>query len=105
MKYTKLDPKTMNGFLKIFFFAVNLGGILQSEEKFYSFFRENNGKIQFDRNKNKLVSIINLRFVILFWLANGGGRKMETFVERQRRKIYRLNFAKIVAIRSPPLFF
>ena len=33
---------------------------------------------------------------------------MKTFadnVERQRRKIYRRIFAKIVAIRSPPLFF
>ena len=43
-----------------------------------------------------------------FWLASWGGPKLKTFavnVERQRWKIRRPNFSKIVAIRSPPLFF
>ena len=43
-----------------------------------------------------------------FWLASWGGPKLKTFADnvgRQRRKIYRRNFANIVAIQTPPLFF
>ena len=43
-----------------------------------------------------------------FWIVSWGGPKLKTFavtVERQRPKRYRRNFAKIVAIRSPPLSF
>ena len=51
----------------------------------------------------------NLIYVFYsFWLARGGGPKLKTFavnVERQRRKNYRRISAKVVAIRSLPLFF
>ena len=121
IKNTKLDPKTVKGFLKVCLVAVNLRRILQSEDKFYRCFRENSGKIQFGGKKNrnsfpsaptvfvgvKIVRQINLHFFILFWPARGGGPKLKTVavnVERQRRKIYRWIFAKIVVIRSPPLY-
>ena len=54
---------------------VNLVRILQSEDKFYRFFRENSGKIQFDEKTNsfpsaptvfvevKIVRQIDLRFL------------------------------------------
>ena len=92
-----------------------LAKILQSGDKFYKFFREISGKIQFGgKNRNsfpsaptvfvgvKIVRQIILRFLLFFWLAIGGGPKLKTvalYVERQRRIS-----AKIVAIRSPPLF-
>ena len=54
-----------------------------------------------------LVRQLDSRFLSL-WLASWGGPKLKTFavsVEKQQRKINRRNFAQIVAIRSPPLFF
>ena len=47
-------------------------------------------------------------YFLFFWLAIWGGRKKETFaekVEQQRWTSYGRIFAKIVAIRNPPLFY
>ena len=57
--------------------------------------------------EGNVVRQLDSRF-LSFWLASRGDPKLKTFavnVGRQRQKIYRRNFAKIVAIRNPPLFF
>ena len=57
--------------------------------------------------EDNIVRQLDSRF-LSFWLASWGGPILTTFainVERQRRKIYRRNFDRIVEIWSPPLFF
>ena len=81
---------------------------------------EKSGKTKFHTKKRHSVPSSSTLFMegnivrelvsrfLFFWLASWGGPKLKTFavnVERQQRKIYRWIFAKIVAIRSLPLFF
>ena len=57
--------------------------------------------------EGNIVRQLDSRF-LSFWLASWGSPKLKTFavnVGRQRRKIYWQNFANVVAIRRPPLFF
>ena len=57
--------------------------------------------------ESNVVRQFDSRF-LSFWFATWGSPEFKTFavnVGRQRRKVYPQNFAKIVVIRSPPLFF